>query len=423
MELLGGGIILNKYFDVGEKVYDITERYPETIDVFAANGFEHLKNEAMRKVMGKTISLELACKTKKINLDIFEQKLVDIIEQTRDSLDSSLSDVKKNKDGKIRIEGVLPCPVRIPLMEHFTKWLEENVNLFPDGISHELKAANIGVDWIREAMVDMTEEGIADIFMSAGFDLFFDEKLMGRLKAQGVFEDVSGFSKLNLDFDNDKISLKDPKGQYTIMGVVPAVFLVNTEELNGRKMPLSWEDLLSPEFERSISLPLNDFDLFNALLLSVYKEFGEEGIRSLGRAHMRSMTPAEMVKSNIRNTSSGIPTVTVMPYLFAKMVREESPLKPVWPKEGAVISPIFLLTKKSSKEKVKPLVDFFLSKEVGQLLSTNGKFPSVNPEVENNLDENQGFLWIGWDFINNHKDIGELIRRCLDIFYEESGGK
>lgn len=414
---------MNKYFDVKEKVFDITEKYPETIDVFAANGFEHLKNEAMRKVMGKTISLELACKTKKVNLDIFEQKLVDIIEQTRDSMDSSLSDVKKNKGGEIRIEGVLPCPVRIPLMENFTKWLDDNKDTFPEGIDYELKAANIGVDWIREAMVDMTEEGIADIFMSAGFDLFFDEKLMGRLKSQGVFEDISGFDRLNPDFDNDKISLKDPKGQYTIMGVVPAVFLVNTEELNGRKMPLSWEDLLSPEFERSISLPLNDFDLFNALLLSIYKEFGEEGIRKLGKAHMRSMTPAEMVKSNIRNTSSGIPTVTVMPYLFAKMVREDSPLKPVWPKEGAVISPIFLLTKKSSKEKVKPLVDFFLSEEVGQLLSTNGKFPSVNPNVENNLDEDQGFFWVGWEFINSHNDIGELIRHCLDMFYEESGGK
>ncbi len=414
---------MNKYFDVKEKVFDITEKYPETIDVFAANGFEHLKNEAMRKVMGKTISLELACKTKKVNLDIFEQKLVDIIEQTRDSMDSSLSDVKKNKGGEIRIEGVLPCPVRIPLMENFTKWLDDNKDTFPEGIDYELKAANIGVDWIREAMVDMTEVGIADIFMSAGFDLFFDEKLMGRLKSQGVFEDISGFDRLNPDFDNDKISLKDPKGQYTIMGVVPAVFLVNTEELNGRKMPLSWEDLLSPEFERSISLPLNDFDLFNALLLSIYKEFGEEGIRKLGKAHMRSMTPAEMVKSNIRNTSSGIPTVTVMPYLFAKMVREDSPLKPVWPKEGAVISPIFLLTKKSSKEKVKPLVDFFLSEEVGQLLSTNGKFPSVNPNVENNLDEDQGFFWVGWEFINSHNDIGELIKHCLDMFYEESGGK
>jgi len=414
---------MNKYFEVKEKVFDITERYPETIDVFAANGFEHLKNEAMRKVMGKTISFELACKTKKVNVEIFEQKLVEIIEQTRNSSDSSLSDVKKNLGGDIKIEGVLPCPVRIPLMENFNQWLEDNKDTYPMGINYELKSANMGVDWIRERISEATQESISDLFMSAGFDLFFDEKLMGRLKEQGVFEDISGFEKLNSDFDNDKISLKDPKGQYTIMGVVPAVFLVNTEELNGREIPLSWEDLLKEEFEKSISLPLNDFDLFNALLLSIYKEFGDEGIRKLGRAHMRSMTPAEMVKSNVRNTSSGIPTVTVMPYLFAKMVREDSPLKPIWPKEGAVISPIFLLTKKSSKEKVKPLVDFFLSKEVGQLLSTNGKFPSVNPQVENNLDENQTFFWIGWEFINSHKDIGALIRHCMDVFYEESGGK
>jgi len=349
--------------------------------------------------------------------------LVEIIEQTRNSSDSSLSDVKKNLGGDIKIEGVLPCPVRIPLMENFNQWLEDNKDTYPMGINYELKSANMGVDWIRERISEATQESISDLFMSAGFDLFFDEKLMGRLKEQGVFEDISGFEKLNSDFDNDKISLKDPKGQYTIMGVVPAVFLVNTEELNGREIPLSWEDLLKEEFEKSISLPLNDFDLFNALLLSIYKEFGDEGIRKLGRAHMRSMTPAEMVKSNVRNTSSGIPTVTVMPYLFAKMVREDSPLKPIWPKEGAVISPIFLLTKKSSKEKVKPLVDFFLSKEVGQLLSTNGKFPSVNPQVENNLDENQTFFWIGWEFINSHKDIGALIRHCMDVFYEESGGK
>ncbi|MGM0397157.1 MAG: ABC transporter substrate-binding protein, partial [Bacillota bacterium] len=236
-----------------------------------------------------------------------------------------------------------------------------------------------------------TDVEIADLFMSAGFDLFFDEKLMGKFKPQGLFEDMSGFENLNKDFQNDEVSLNDPEGQYTVLAVVPAVFLVNTEELNGREMPLSWEDLLNGEFDNSISLPLNDFDLFNALLLSIHKEFGEDGIRRLGRAHMRSMTPAEMVKSNVRNTSSGIPTVTVMPYLFAKMVREESPLKTVWPKEGAVISPIFLLSKKSSRDKVKPLVDYFMSREVGQMLATSGKFPSTHPDVENGLTKDQGF--------------------------------
>jgi ABC-type Fe3+ transport system substrate-binding protein len=246
---------------------------------------------------------------------------------------------------------------------------------------------------------------------------------MGKFKSRGVFQDMSGFESLNRDFDNERISLKDPKGQYTTLAVVPAVFLVNTEELNGRKMPLSWEDLLGSEFENSISLPLNDFDLFNALLLSIHKEFGEEGIRRIGRAHMRSMTPAEMVKSNVRNTSSGIPTVTVMPYLFARMVREESPLKPVWPMEGAVISPIFLLSKKDKRDKVKPLVDYFMSREVGQMLATSGKFPSTHPEVENGLTEDQGFMWIGWDYINSHPDLGALIRELMNIFNEEAGVK
>ncbi len=410
---------MNKYFDVKDKVYDITQKYPETLDVFSANGFDQLKNEAMRKTIGKTINVEMACSMKKINLDLFEAKLVDIIKQTRESEDVFLNQTESNEGAETTVLGVLPCPVRIPLMDSFKEWMDSKEDI---SLNYELKAANTGVDWIRDSIKNASEENLTDLFMSAGFDLFFDEELMGKFKKKGVFEDMSGFDRLNKDFDNDEISLKDPAGQYSVISVVPAVFLVNTDELNGRKMPLSWEDLLSDEFKKSISLPLNDFDLFNALLLSIYKEFGEDGIRKLGRAHMRSMTPAEMVKSN-RKSASGIPTVTVMPYLFAKMVREESPLKAVWPKEGAVISPIFLLAKKASRERIKPLVDFFMSKEVGQMLATSGKFPSTHPEVDNNLDEIQKFMWIGWDYINSHPDLGALIKDLMDIFYEESGGR
>ena len=25
-------------------------------------------------------------------------------------------------------------------------------------------------------------------------------------------------------------------------------------------------------------------------------------------------------------------------------------------------------------------------------------------------------MWLGWDFINDHDDIGSLIKRCLEIF-------
>src|SRR5699024_4767350 len=201
------------------------------------------------------------------------------------------------------------------------------------------------------------------------------------------------------------------------MGGVPAVFLVNTNELNGREIPRTWGELLSPEFENSVSLPLHDFDLFNAMLLTIYKDYGEDGIKRLGKSLLNSMAPAEMVKSHIKKDEKSIPTVTVMPYLFTQMVKEDRPLKPVWPEDGSIISPIFLLTKKDSKEKIKPLVDFFLSKEVGALLSKNGGFPSVHPQVVNEFSKDKKFNWLGWDFINNHKDIGSLIDECSDIFH------
>lgn len=408
---------MNKYFDTKDKVFNITENYPETIDIFVANGFEQLANEKMRKIMGKTISLEMACLSKKVNVELFEQRLVEAIEQTRISEDDALAAPKRVEGGDIKIEGLLPCPVRIPLLEGFNKWMDEKKDNFDFKVDYELKSANMGVDWIKERIESDNPDSLADLFISAGFDLFFDKNLMGKFKARGVFEDITGLEKLNKDFDNEVIDLKDPQRQYSIIGVVPAVFMVNTEELKGREMPKSWADILKPEFEDSVSLPMRDFDLFNAILLNTYKNYGEDGVTSLGKSLLRSMHPAEMLKAHTKKESSGIPTVTIMPYFFTKMVRQDSPLKPVWPEDGAVISPIFLLAKKENKEQTKPFVDFFFSKDVGELLSTNGHFPSTNPEVDNGLTDGMKFMWLGWDYINSN-DIGELIKKCEKLFHD-----
>lgn len=406
---------MNKYFDIKAKVYDITEKYPETIDIFVANGFEQLANEKMRKLMGSTISLEMALKSKRVNVELFTQKLIDAIEQNRKSIDQTLVTKTKTEDADIKIEGVLPCPVRIPLLEGFNAWLDENKDRLDSRVDYELKSAHMGVDWIREKIESGNEDSLSDIFISAGFDLFFDKNLMGKFKSTGIFEDITGLDKLNKDFDNDEIDLKDPQGQYSIIGVVPAVFVVNTGELRGRAFPRKWEDLLKPEFEKSVSLPINDYDLFNAILLNIYKNYGEEGIINLKRSLFNSMHPAEMVKSHIKKNDSGIPTITVMPYIFTKMIKAESPLKPVWPEDGAVISPIFLLTKKETKDKTKPFVDFLFSKELGEILSDKGKFPSTNPDIDNNLGEDKKFMWLGWEYINS-EDIGHLLRKCEKLF-------
>lgn len=410
-----------KYFEVTDKIFDITEKYPETIALLVANGFENLSNDMMRKTLGKTISLEMALRSKKINLELFVEKLEDVIEQNRPLASTGLAAAKKENAGEIKIEGVLPCPVRIPLLERFEAWMAENQTKLGFEVDYDLKAASMGLDWIKERITEDADETVlSDLFMSAGFDLFFDHKLMGRFKEQGTFEDISGMTRLNHDFDNEQIDLKDPLRQYAVVGVVPAIFMVNKAVLGDRPFPRSWADLLDPAFENTISLPMRDLDLFNAILLHIHKTYGERGVRQLGRGLLRSMHPAQMVKSHIRSGEAEVPVITIMPYFFTQMIDAKSPFEPVWPRDGAIISPIFLLTKAATREKTRPFVDFLYSKEVGEILSAGGKFPSTHPEVDNHLAPDQSFMWLGWDYINSH-DIGSLLKMTEQMFFEAMG--
>jgi len=410
----------NKYFSVKESLYDITNKYEEAIDMLVSVGFDNMKDESQRNTIGKSITLEMALKMKKVNVETFEKQLIDIIEENKEHFNELLEEKNEKKDANVKITGVLPCPVRVPLMESLKEWLDENEKDLDMKVDYELKAASVGVDWIKDSLEKSNDANVlSDIFISAGFDLFFDKDLIGKYKEENVFEDITGFENYNSDFENEYINLKDPDNQYSMIGVVPAVFLINTDELDGRKMPTSWEELLTDEYENKVSLPIGDFDLFNAILLNVYKKYGEDGIKRLGKSLLSSMHPSEMVKSHIKDIQK--PIVTIMPYFFTKMTKRGGPMEAVWPKDGAILSPIFMLSKKEKSEKLKPIVDFFASKNVGEILSHNGKFPSVNPNVDNMISSEDKYMWLGWDYLKGN-DIGNLIKKCEKIFNDSIGG-
>jgi len=410
----------NHYFDENDTLLVIAEKYPETIDVFVSQGFDHMRDEAKRQAFGSKITLKNALMLKRINARTFSDLLVDRIRQQRDNVDASLNTVAQEKSADdLQVEGLLPCPVRIPLVEQIQAFAKNFKNEHGFGMNYDLKAASMGLDWLKEKLVDETDpDQLADLFISAGFDLFFEKDLMGKFKADNVFIDGTGLKKLNSDFDNDYIDLKDPAGHYSMIGVVPAVFLVNTKELNGREAPRSWQDILHPQFAKSISLPIGDFDLFNAILLNIHKTYGAEGVESLGRSLMKSMHPSEMVKSAGKKAAK--PVVTIMPYFFTKMVKEGGDMIAVWPQDGAIISPIFMLSKRAKIEKLQSVVDFFASKEVGEILAHKGLFPSINPEVDNRLTAGNKFMWLGWDYIYK-QDIGTLIKKCEALFNNAVG--
>ncbi|MBU0742199.1 ABC transporter substrate-binding protein [bacterium] len=400
-------------------LFEVTETYPETIPAFVDNGFAHVGDESKRSSHGKLVTLGQATRMKGKDFEAFRSLLVAVVEGSRRSEDITLQmaddDRMFPREGDIKVAGLLPCPVRIPLLEAFETVKNEVVERHGVTVGYKLAAASVGMDVVQKEMARIrTRDDLPHIFLSAGFESFFDRRNLARFKDAGVFVDRSS-EAVNADFAG--LELKDPDGHFAMIGVVPAVFLVDKQQLGeGEDVPRSWADLLSPRLEKRIALPVGDFDLFNGILLTLWKHFGDHGVRALSRNLMKSLHPSQAA-GRFKANRGEVPTVSVIPYFFSRMARMNPQVEVVWPADGAIISPIFMLEQANAPAGTRELADFFLSKEAGEVLSHRGLFPSLHPDVVNELPEPAPWLWLGWDFVREH-DLGERIPRMLEIFRE-----
>ncbi len=384
-------------------LYDLLTEYPESVKYLESKNIKNIVSGENFEKFGKTITLGQILKTKKINS-------TDFIEELQNYLSSDDTDITLRGAGgkkKKSVVGVLPCPIRIPLLEAVDEFIQSDEEV-RDNVSFELKAASAGVDWMLDDLKEI--ETSADMYMLAGFDFFFGENFINKYKKNNVFKDTTGVNKYNKAFDNANASLKDPNNFYAIVGVVPAIFLVNKKELGNDEPPRSWEELLSGRFENRISMPITDLDLFNAIVLTIYKNFGFEGVLRLKKAVRQSMHPSEMVKSDRKMNA---PVVTIMPYFFTIMARSNPNMMSIWPEDGAITSPIFMVSKEDTI--INKVSKFFASEKIGRIFSNDGAFPSTNPDVDNKLEDNQNFMWVGWDFLNN-EPISEILAKCYEVF-------
>ena len=105
------------YLSKSMTIKQIVEKYPETLPVFANAGFKGLDNPAVLEKL-KDISLEKAMMIKKEDVEAFIPMLLHAIES-----------VEREDEGpkEASLMGLLPCPVRIPLLEGclFRSWLDK----------------------------------------------------------------------------------------------------------------------------------------------------------------------------------------------------------------------------------------------------------------------------------------------------------
>ena len=397
-------------------VLEVTDRYPAIIQALVDSGFPKMKDAAARKVQGKALTLKAAASLRKMDASKLVDKLTAAaladVAPVADVTLAQKEELELRPEGDIRLSGLLPCPVRIPLLEAVAALAQRYRDEQGKTLGYSLQAASVGMDGLASQLAAVKgPDDLPEVFVSAGFESFFDHGSINQFKNEGVFTDVAPAGQ-NAAFGD--LKLRDPDGHFTMLGVVPAVFLVNGPALGDLPEPRSWEDLLKPIYEKRVALPVGDFDLFNGLLLNMHKRFGDDGVTALGRSMVANLHPSQTV-GRFAGKAQTQPAISIVPYFFSRMTMGSKAIRVVWPEDGAVISPIFMLVKASTKQDASLITEMMISKEMGEILAHRGLFPVLNPEVDNRLPQGAGFSWLGWDYIQDN-DLGELIPRLNKLF-------
>lgn len=178
-------------------------------------------------------------------------------------------------------------------------------------------------------------------------------------------------------------------------------------------MPTTWGDLLKPCYKGLIVAGHTDDDINELLLLEIYKEFGEEGIKQLATNFGTPMNTIEMVKH--ANEGNGPYAIYIVPYFFAKAAPQKEYLKVIWPEDGAIMCPLYLIVKRERNNDFDSMIEFIFSKELGEKLA-HIYFPHVNKEANNNIPTDSKLRWIGWDYLYK-MNIMERVRQIEQIWY------
>jgi putative spermidine/putrescine transport system substrate-binding protein len=418
-------------------LFELTQRYPETIDVLVEAGFRRMTDPALRERFGSSITVEAAAHARGLAPEDLLARLEGVIAPETPLPDGEPRDddgaaqegaryVTSHRPWPIRVMGLVPCPIRVPMtnvLDAFTEKFTEETGI---SVDYNLQAAYTGTDWMEENIpADPRSEDVPEIFLSAGFRLFFTDERFLSLRRSGAFADRTGWTGLN-DFGTSN-GLADPEGRFSVIGVVPAVFMVNRHLLGDRPVPRTWQDILTPEYENSLALPIGDFDLFDALLLGVHRNFGNAGVEQLARNMSQQMHPAQMVagartgqaqqgkaQPGTEGSAAAGPVITVMPYFFTRTITEDSPLIPVWPEDGALAAPILLISR-TDRPEIAPLVEEISGLPMSRVMSRLGLFPSTHPENDDFDAEEHPLQWPGWDLLLS-PELPQLLKDTTALF-------
>lgn len=374
-----------------DRIAPLIEKYPELKSLFEQHGLSgYVSGESLDRI-GRFVGLGTLLKSNNIAPQLFIEaanaQLAESLEKERDFDPSSLDD--------LHFMTMLPCGLRNPFVKAVKEHVAENPETFP-GFNY-LNEGNLNHELSYYPLVDQIEsiDELPDVMIASDVNHFFHRPFVDKFIETGEFECVMPYEPHPYLAGADYY---DPAKNYTMYTANMLVMVVDESRLGDRPMPRVWDDLLDPAFANDIIMRgTNDF-FCNAVMLPYYKKHGIEAVHKFARNIKSGTHPSQMVKLAGSGKEEAA-TVYIMPYFFAKKIQKAS-VKTVWPEDGAIVSPVFILAKKGMRQKHAPLFEFLFSKEMSEML-TRGHFTPVHPEVTTDLPKTVS--WLGWDFLGRNQ--------------------
>ena len=302
--------------------------------------------------------------------------------------------------GRVDLLLYAPCPVKLVMKDQIDRivelYRERNVELVvrvPMGCT--------SIDPFDPVYLSKDPDELPAIIASIGFGDFWKQEFVSRFVRSGVFESVLP-SRVNPMFE--KAGLIDPRGCYTIYGVTPYIFLVDTKRLGALPAPRVWEDLLDSKYRNEIVMCGDGDDMADAVVLNMYKDQGIDGLKRLA-GNVKSIMHSSRMAKIAGTDDPDAAVVFIIPCFFAESTKRPEHVRVVWPEDGAAASPLYFLAKKSERGRLSELISFFT--HGFSTIESASRFIPLGRTDMSGVPADAKIKWIGWNFIEEN-DVSTL---------------
>ena len=323
---------------------------------------------------------------------------------------TTAGDTYDDNFGTLDLFAGFPCPLKVPMETELARLLE----------AREKRGAPLRSTLDACDQLSLTEradsieqlDDLPDLIVSGGLNGFLSHPFRQR------FLDTELFHRWEEQTVHPRLAtlgLTDPTGFFRVIAVNLYVLAVDRSRIGSVPMPRRWADLLEPCYGGTTAICAHGGSFNESALLSLHALLGNDGLRALGRTIGYGLHPSQFIKQ-LGLGKPDTPSIAMLPLFFARTAKNQENLAIIWPEEGALATPLFMLIKRSSHERLTDVADFFSSRQVADICG-GAMFPSLHPAARQAIPDDVPIHWPGWPYLLKN-DIAHLRRSVRTTFVE-----